>query len=598
MKLQHRGIVSLAVTSVVVAFVAVPATVVAAPRPAAAGTARTVSAPIAASADDAQEGGGMNATTVTITSATDDLGDNLGQSRLLTGLRFRDLPIPRGATIDSASIQFTSGAVSTPKESASLTIRGQAADNAGAFAATAGNISARPLTSAAVVWSPPDWTLANEAGPAEDTPDLSPIVQAIVDRQGWQSGNALAFVVSGTGRRSAWAFDGNGAVPRLDVHYTPANQAPTVKAGKDQTVVLPSRAQLSAHVDDDGLPDPPGTTTLTWSKVSGPGTVTFADSANAATSAGFSVGGVYVLKATVTDGALSSSDTLTVTAEAAPVVDAGADQTVKLPAEATLHGTAVDNGFPDSVKPTWSAVSGPGDVTFDHPHAWDTTASFSVPGEYELQLLGVNSGNLAGTDQVMVTATPADLTITFAPQPTSLLAGQLVTLQGHVTRTANGAPVSGEVVTVTAYRAPRSRAETLGPVTTAADGTFTVTDRPQVITRYVAANTQGLSAPATVQVRPRLRAHFTRAAVRRGQRAVVIGAIAPAAGGQPLLLQGWTGTGWVTRAATTTRAADRAVYRVGVRLHQAGRYRFRVLAPAYAGRARAVTPTLHLVVRR
>ena len=51
--------------------------------------------------------------------------------------------------------------------------------------------------------------------------------------------------------------------------------APTVNAGADQTITLSGAAQLSGSVTDDGLPNPPGTTTITWSKVSGPGTVSF-----------------------------------------------------------------------------------------------------------------------------------------------------------------------------------------------------------------------------------------------------------------------------------------------------------------------------------
>jgi len=61
---------------------------------------------------------------------------------------------------------------------------------------------------------------------------------------------------------------------------------------------------------DDGFPGP--LTTL-WSKVSGPGPVTFVDATAAATTAKFSTEGTYVLKLTASDSALSSNDTLTIT---------------------------------------------------------------------------------------------------------------------------------------------------------------------------------------------------------------------------------------------------------------------------------------------
>ena len=53
---------------------------------------------------------------------------------------------------------------------------------------------------------------------------------------------------------------------------TTVNQAPTVNAGGDQTITLPSAASLSGSASDDGLPSPPAAFTTTWSKVSGPGT--------------------------------------------------------------------------------------------------------------------------------------------------------------------------------------------------------------------------------------------------------------------------------------------------------------------------------------
>jgi len=91
------------------------------------------------------------------------------------------------------------------------------------------------------------------------------------------------------------------------------NVAPSVSAGADQSIALPAGASLSGTVTDDALPNPPGAVTLTWSKVSGPGTVTFGNASAASTSATFSVAGVYVLRLTASDGALSSSDDVQVT---------------------------------------------------------------------------------------------------------------------------------------------------------------------------------------------------------------------------------------------------------------------------------------------
>jgi hypothetical protein len=90
------------------------------------------------------------------------------------------------------------------------------------------------------------------------------------------------------------------------------NSAPSVDAGPDRTVTLPSTVSLSGTASDDGEPN--GTLTLAWSKVSGPGTVTFTNPASASTTAAVSAAGTYVLRLTGNDGALSASSDVIVTA--------------------------------------------------------------------------------------------------------------------------------------------------------------------------------------------------------------------------------------------------------------------------------------------
>lgn len=86
----------------------------------------------------------------------------------------------------------------------------------------------------------------------------------------------------------------------------PTNQPPAVNAGAGQTVVLPASVNLVGSVSDDGLPNPPGAMTVGWSKVSGPGTVTFSNALTTSASATFSAFGTYVLRLIAADGSLSN----------------------------------------------------------------------------------------------------------------------------------------------------------------------------------------------------------------------------------------------------------------------------------------------------
>src|SRR6185369_15778573 len=72
-----------------------------------------------------------------------------------------------------------------------------------------------------------------------------------------------------------------------DVPLPPINRPPLVDAGPDQTITLPTdTASLNGTATDDGLPAN-STLIATWRKVSGPGSVTFADASSLTTTATF-----------------------------------------------------------------------------------------------------------------------------------------------------------------------------------------------------------------------------------------------------------------------------------------------------------------------
>lgn len=197
-----------------------------------------------ASTDDADEGGPGN---ISLASGALHLGVISGTPKT-TGTRFTGVAIPRGATVIGARLQFSSYGTST--EPAQFMVVGQASDHADPFAATTANLTSRPKTAAAVNWTVPAWGARYIAGPNERSPDLAAIVQEIVDRPGWSSGNAIALFTAGTGSRSAVSADypgGAGAV--LHVDFVPPGSVGVAEApGRERlhAVVSPSPAAGSS----------------------------------------------------------------------------------------------------------------------------------------------------------------------------------------------------------------------------------------------------------------------------------------------------------------------------------------------------------------
>ena len=176
------------------------------------------------------------------------------------------------------------------------------------------------------------------------------------------------------------------AVFAIDTGLT--NQPPAVDAGDDQVIQLPDdTVDVAGTVYDATLAFPVLDVTTSWSKVSGPGTVTFDNAAALSTTATFTIEGVYVLRLTAHEDVLEAFDEITITVDPkpneAPIVDAGEDQQVVLPVNTvSLDGSVSDDGLPDppaSVSTSWSKISGPGEVAFGDTSQPTTTASFSKP---------------------------------------------------------------------------------------------------------------------------------------------------------------------------------------------------------------------------
>ncbi|MEM9847681.1 MAG: cadherin-like domain-containing protein, partial [Bacteroidota bacterium] len=171
--------------------------------------------PIIAGNDDVEESAdGRMSFTSSDLELVDDPNTNGNDQRV--GLRFTDMSIPRNALIREAYIQFTVDESSTGPVDLNIFAE---AGNAASYNDTNRKVTDRFYFRDPVNWTNiPDWTVVGEAGAAQRTPDLSNLIQELVNLSEWEEGGAIAFAITGSGFRTADSFEG-GNPPRLFVRY-------------------------------------------------------------------------------------------------------------------------------------------------------------------------------------------------------------------------------------------------------------------------------------------------------------------------------------------------------------------------------------------
>ncbi len=142
------------------------------------------------------------------------------------GLRFRNVKIPKGTLIKRATLKVFCVADTYGTASVDGVLKGEAADNPAPFESTD-----RMVTELTPTKATKDWTWTQDTPWKKSTwyesPDISAIVQEIVNRPKWSSDNALVilYLMNGAsnGDRAFWAFEGGNpaAAARLIITYQP-----------------------------------------------------------------------------------------------------------------------------------------------------------------------------------------------------------------------------------------------------------------------------------------------------------------------------------------------------------------------------------------
>ncbi|MFK7860275.1 MAG: PilC/PilY family type IV pilus protein [Granulosicoccus sp.] len=142
-------------------------------------------------------------------------------------LRFDELNIPRGATINSATLDVISRG--NYYGTSTLEIVGEATDDSAPLRAIPGDFTSRSnpgkATTAKVTWNAGDWYGNDWGRYTYSSPNLNTIVSEITDRPGWCGGNALTLIVDVAGvDRAARSHDNDPYLaPVLQIDYSPAS---------------------------------------------------------------------------------------------------------------------------------------------------------------------------------------------------------------------------------------------------------------------------------------------------------------------------------------------------------------------------------------
>jgi hypothetical protein len=237
---------------------------------------------VASGADDVNEDG----TTFTAGGSTVWIGNASSTTAGYTGVRFQGVIVPRGAVITSAHLDVYQPAASWI--STSLVLRAEASGNSAAFSTTS-KPSQRTLGTMSLTFSDGSQWLA---GTWHSLGEMPAVVQEVVNRADWQSGNALSLVLKGSGgtwaRKFVTSYEGSAAnAPRLTVTWrvattptptrtvtsTPAPTTvptpptptftPTLTATPSPTATYTATPTATATATDTPSPTPTNTPTLT-----------------------------------------------------------------------------------------------------------------------------------------------------------------------------------------------------------------------------------------------------------------------------------------------------------------------------------------------
>lgn len=169
---------------------------------------------VAASSDDARDG---DAGAYNHTGGNTDIG-LFGSENYSAGCRFLALDPGQGDTINSLTMTFLVSLAA--RDDAVLDVHADDVDDSATFSSTDSPLD-RVRTTAKV-----DWDFTNVGATSQTSPNLASVLQEVVDRAGWVTGNdaSILLIHAGTSEQlQFFAFDDAGtSEPYIDIDWTAA----------------------------------------------------------------------------------------------------------------------------------------------------------------------------------------------------------------------------------------------------------------------------------------------------------------------------------------------------------------------------------------
>jgi hypothetical protein len=329
-----------------------------------------------------------------------DLMTDSADTKAVVGMRFNGVAVPPGADISYAYLQFQ--ADETHSVATSLTIKGQAADNATTFQTVNFDVSSRPTTTTAATWAPDPWA-AGEAGLAQRSSDLAPIIQEVVDRPGWVSSNSLVLLLTGSGQRVAVAHNQiPAAAPLLHVEWVTGsgNNVPQITSDGGGATASALPAENQTFVTDVDATDPDVDDTLTYSISGGAdqaaftidsssGVLSFASAPDHENPSDQGIDNAYAVTVRASDGTLTDEQAITATVhnvnEFSPVIvsDGGGGTAFLSRPENSTPVTVVDANDGDFSETLIYEFAGGADDELFQLDGSNGALSFNTPPDYE-----------------------------------------------------------------------------------------------------------------------------------------------------------------------------------------------------------------------